>query len=365
MKKFKRMKNVISRMASLALAFVLLIGAFPFVSTPASAATYSWPTGLSQSAYLEYVLPGRTTVFTDSTLKTPGSNGQAYNAYADQGDTTRIYGFDEKTGTIVFDYPAGKTWKRAHCKISTFFGVSAPKLFINSSQASVKTYTITSDKVYETGSIARGDRAWVCAKTKDGTYYLVIYDAVKNDRLMKAAFIRASDLDKIKGSTSAPQNTSEEAMSFALYKDSGGRLSCGFDGYSASKNVSRHEGLDFVKAYGSAVYSLTDGVITRVTQGYNGSKGLSTIAIYSQATNKTVVYLHTDPLDSLYVGQSITRGMKIGTESWRGISNASGSHTHIELREGEKTAAAVSIGDKKLDNSNPTSFWNSQGYQVK
>lgn len=162
---------------------------------------------------------------------------------------------------------------------------------------------------------------------------------------------------------SIPVITSSKAMSSALYGTSGGRISCGFDGYTTTNG--RHEGIDFVRGYGSAVYSLTDGVITRVTQGYNGAKGLSTIAIYSASTNKTVVYLHSDPLDSLYSGQQISRGQKIATEAWRGVSKSSGTHTHVEVRNGRCTGAAKSVNDYTLDNQNPTSFWNSQGYQVK
>ena len=158
-------------------------------------------------------------------------------------------------------------------------------------------------------------------------------------------------------------NTGSKTMSAALYGTSGGYISCGFDGY---KNTSgRHEGIDFYRGYGASVYSLTDGVITRVTEGYNGSNGLSTIAIYSASTGKTVIYLHADPLNSLYVGQSISRGQKIATEAWRGVSKSSGTHTHVEVRNGRCTSAAKSVNDYKLDNPNPTSFWNSLGYQVK
>ena len=152
------------------------------------------------------------------------------------------------------------------------------------------------------------------------------------------------------------------ALSTALYKSSG-VISCGFDGYKTTSG--RHEGIDFVKGYGSAVYSLTDGVITRVTQGANGSNGLSTIAIYSESTGKTVVYLHTDPLDSLREGQTVSKGQQIATEAWRGCSKASDTHTHVEVRNGYRTAAAKSVKDYTLENENPTSFWNSQGYSVK
>lgn len=176
-------------------------------------------------------------------------------------------------------------------------------------------------------------------------------------------FNQSSSVQFTPGSSPTLNTLGTKTMSSALYGTSGGRITCGFDGYINTNG--RHEGIDFVRGYGSAVYSLTDGVITRVTQGYNGSKGLSTIAIYSASTNKTVVYLHSDPLDSLYSGQQISRGQQIATEAWRGVSKSSGTHTHVEVRNGRCTGAAKSVNDYTLDNQNPTSFWNSQGYQVK
>ena len=155
----------------------------------------------------------------------------------------------------------------------------------------------------------------------------------------------------------------QTAMSTALYGGSGGTITCGFDGYVNTKG--RHEGIDFKKAQGTKVYSLTDGVITKVTKGANGSSGLSTIAIYNSAANKTVVYLHTAPVNSLYEGKSVARGEQIATEAWRGCSSASNAHTHVEVRDGRRTSAAKSVNDYTLENSNPTSFWNGQGYTVK
>ena len=159
-------------------------------------------------------------------------------------------------------------------------------------------------------------------------------------------------------STSNILSTVGTSMSTALYGGSGGRLTCNFDGYSGSN---RHEGIDFAKSSGANVYSLTAGRVTRVEEK-NPKTGLSTIAIYDSSTNKTVIYLHTNPNDNLYVGKQIARGELIATESDRGTPGV--YHTHVEVRSGEKTSAAVS-SNTVLENSNPTSFWNSQGYQVK
>lgn len=138
-------------------------------------------------------------------------------------------------------------------------------------------------------------------------------------------------------------------MIAVLYANAGGRMSCDFDGY---KNTSgRHEGIDFVASNGAgtSIYSLISGVVTRVT---NADK-LSTLAIYDSANNKTVVYLHG--VYSVSEGATITQGQYIGKESNKG---ASAAHTHIEVRDGRRTAAAVSVGDSVLDNANPYPYWN-------
>ena len=153
------------------------------------------------------------------------------------------------------------------------------------------------------------------------------------------------------------------AMSAALYGTSGGRLTCGFDGYTTTPG--RHEGIDFARGIGAGVYALLDGTVTRVARGTTGSSGLSTIAVYNAANNKTIVYLHSAPVASLAVGQTISRGQLIATESWRGISSAGSAHTHVEMRLGRQTYAAKSVNDPVLDNPNPTSFWNSVGYDVR
>ena len=180
---------------------------------------------------------------------------------------------------------------------------------------------------------------------------------------MEAFQVRLVKKASANTNTNTTVNTGNTNMSTALYGGSGGRLTCGFDGYATTNG--RHEGIDFKKGQNAKVYSLTDGVITKVTEGAEGKDNLSTIAIYNQAANKTVVYLHSNPENSLKAGQTVKRGQQIATESWRGCSKAADAHTHVEVRNGKKTAAAKSVGDKTLDNSNPSSFWKSQGYTVK
>ncbi|TYK46104.1 peptidase inhibitor family I36 protein [Actinomadura decatromicini] len=152
-------------------------------------------------------------------------------------------------------------------------------------------------------------------------------------------------------------------LSYGLYKASGGRITCGFDGYTSTPG--RHEGIDIARGVGSDVRALVSGKIIYLARGRTGSSGLSTISIYNASANKTVIYLHSAPRSSLAVGQTISRGQIIADESWHGVSSSSGAHTHVEMRLGRQTHAAKSVNDPHLDNPNPTSFWQSQGYNVR
>jgi murein DD-endopeptidase MepM/ murein hydrolase activator NlpD len=157
--------------------------------------------------------------------------------------------------------------------------------------------------------------------------------------------------------------TARTNMSYGLYNASGGSITCGFDGYTTTPG--RHEGIDIARSIGSDVHALVSGQVIYIAPGANGGSGLSTISIYNSALDKTVIYLHSAPRSSLAVGQSISRGQVIADEAWRGISSSSAAHTHVEMRLGRQTHAAKSVNDPVLDNPNPTSFWNSQGYNVR
>lgn len=133
------------------------------------------------------------------------------------------------------------------------------------------------------------------------------------------------------------------------------RVTCGFDGYKTIRG--RHEGIDFAYGAGKSVYSVISGKVIKVIEG--SSTSLSMICIYDSSKNKTVIYMHLNP--SIAVGATVSKGTKLGTESSRGNG---GTHTHIEVRNGEMYSAAKSVGDMVLDNSNPRSYWNSKGYST-
>ncbi|WP_329519208.1 peptidase inhibitor family I36 protein [Spirillospora sp. NBC_01491] len=157
--------------------------------------------------------------------------------------------------------------------------------------------------------------------------------------------------------------SSRTNMSYGLYALSGGSITCGFDGYTTTPG--RHEGIDIARGIGSDVHALVAGQVIYIARGANGSGGLSTISVYNSSLNKTVIYLHSAPRAALAVGQQISRGQVIADEAWHGVSSSASAHTHVEMRLGKQTHAAKSVSDPTLDNPNPTSFWNSQGYNVR
>nr|BFE85031.1 hypothetical protein GCM10020093_076320 [Planobispora longispora] len=47
------------------------------------------------------------------------------------------------------------------------------------------------------------------------------------------------------------------------------------------------------------------------------------------------------------------------------MSSSASAHTHVEVRTGRQKFASKSVGDPTLSNPNPTSFWISQGYNLR
>ncbi len=128
----------------------------------------------------------------------------------------------------------------------------------------------------------------------------------------------------------------------AVFGRSGGRISCDFDSYVNTPG--RHEGIDMVLSNGAEIHAIASGVVTKA-----GGDRINTVAIYDSANNKTVVYLHMGSI-RVQEGQTVSRGTVIGTQ---GSVGASSSHIHLEVRDGQRRAAAKSVNDPTLDNSNP------------
>lgn len=149
---------------------------------------------------------------------------------------------------------------------------------------------------------------------------------------------------------------SNKRLEYGVYHSTGGEITAYFDGYLSTSG--RHEGIDLARYSGAPVYSLTSG---RVIYKNEGGGGLSTLSIYNATQNKSIVYLHTNPLNGLGVGEHVNRGQRIATEAARGAGSA---HTHIEMRPGRKERAAPSVGDHTLSNPVPTTYWMNRGYNI-
>lgn len=132
-----------------------------------------------------------------------------------------------------------------------------------------------------------------------------------------------------------------------IFGRSGGRISCDFDSYVNTPG--RHEGIDMVLQHGAEIHAIASGTVTKA-----GGDRINTVAIYNSNTNKTIVYLH---MGAVHVrsGQYVNKGDVIGTQ---GSVGASSSHIHLEVRDGQRSAAAKSVNDYNLDNSNPYGFLN-------
>ncbi len=328
------MKNRKNKLPVILLAIVSMLC---ILYTPAFAAT-------TRKCYT--ITSGNTTVYSNTALT------KRYGT---------IYGSDELTVLDVtgrycrVNYPiSGGRTKTGYIPTSAILRGTSGSSY--KSRAKITTYRRPWGSSY--GYIANGDTVTVLGTY--GDYTQVKYPVSGG---YKYAFITTSNYNSyIKPDNNNNQNNKRTPLSYGMYKNNNAYISCRFDGYTTTKG--RHEGID-VRCYnGAPVYALADGEVVRVAAGYNGSKGLSTIAIYNRANNKTVIYLHCAP-SGVKAGQNIKRGQKIATESWRGVSSSSSSHTHVEVRNGWQGYAAKSVNDSKLDNPNPTSFWNSLGYDIK
>lgn len=145
-------------------------------------------------------------------------------------------------------------------------------------------------------------------------------------------------------------NDVREKLMNAIFHSQGARISCDFDGYKNTNG--RHEGIDVVLTHKAPVYAVISGEITKA-----GGGSYNTFAIYDSANNKTVVYLHFSAIaNGMYVGRHVEKGELIGYQGNTGAPQ--GSHVHIEVRDGKRTAAAKSVNDPTLDNPNPYDYWN-------
>lgn len=103
-----------------------------------------------------------------------------------------------------------------------------------------------------------------------------------------------------------------------------------------------HPGVDYSDSgqAGATVYSPVTGKV-KVVQGSDCGSGscLSTVVVYNAATNKSHIFLHMQSF-AVSDGGTVQATYPIGTVGRRG---ASGPHLHYEVRDGNRTAAALCI----------------------
>lgn len=313
------MKNTGKRIITAALVFALIAMLLPAVS---SAAT---------SRKCHTISSGNTPVYRNSGLT--ARYGTIYGS-----DELRVLDVTRTYSRVTYPISGGRT-KNGYVRTSAILWGIGGNTYASSAQ--ITTYKRPGGASY--GYVSRGDRVMILG-SKNG--YTQIKYPVKGG--YKYAFVSTANANRYIMKSSNSSSVSNTRLSYGLYKNSSVRISCGFDGYTTTSG--RHEGIDFVCYNGAPVYSLTAGTVVRVAYGSNDSRGLSTIAIYDRAANKTVVYLHANPV-SLRAGQSIAKGQKIATQGWRGVSSSSGSHTHVEVRNGKQGYAAKSVEDPVLNNA--------------
>lgn len=319
-------KRVLSVVAIVALFMGLLSSANITVDAALNAKCYTIKTG-------------NTTVYSDTGLSK--KSGTIYDS-----DELTVVSVNNSYAKVKYPVTGTNKTKTGYIKSSAIVKSTGGEPTIAKEQ--IETYKRPNGGSY--GSVAKNDAVYKLGKS--GDYTQIMYP-IKGG--FKIAFVTNTGWDVITGKVKL------DPLSKNLYKNAKAKITCGFDGYTTT--VGRHEGIDIAYQVNAPIYSLTDGKVIRVHAGSVGSGGLSTIAIYNSSAKKTVIYLHSKP--SVKEGTTVKKGDKIGVQSWRGITALTGSHTHVEVRNGKEKYAAISVGDSKLENSNPVVFWNSQGYKIK
>ena len=267
------MKNTTSkRVLSLALALVLTLAAFPILGLSASAEA-SWP-WLSAGGYCEYVSPGKTNVYLDTSLATQGSSGKAYNAYITKGDVLKIYQITE--GYTLLGYPTSSGTRKGYVKTSTIFGVSTPIEKVTS-RGKATTYQTVSESS-RSGYVDTGDDVYKLGNASNGSYTLVMYTAKSGTRAYKVAFVKTADYDNIilgdaGNSNAAPSNSgssSQTDVALRLQSITDGRL-------RLNDSTDLQVGHTFVgtksseqcKGYARNLFKMCFGINVGSTQGNN------------------------------------------------------------------------------------------------
>jgi murein DD-endopeptidase MepM/ murein hydrolase activator NlpD len=104
--------------------------------------------------------------------------------------------------------------------------------------------------------------------------------------------------------------------------------------FGAWRGGHRHEGQDVFAAAGTPIVSIHAGRV--VEKGNDGGRG-NYVAIWSQETDRTFVYLHMRAPTAHRVGDRVDAGARVGAVGCTG--SCWGDHLHLEMREGSGTTA--------------------------
>lgn len=200
-----------TRCLSFMLVFALLLSAFPLQSF-AAANTPS----VSSSCFIEYVVPGSTDqLYCDANLSQRGTSNpyKNYQSRLDAGDKIRI--LEIINGTVAYiRYPVGNSYRYCYVPLKILFGSSSPKEHIIC-KSRIPTFTVPGGS--ETGYVDVNDDLFLYSTVRGGEYIVGVYTAKNSSsgRGYKAAFLRVSQLDVARG-TSTNSNTASKSAKVTL-----------------------------------------------------------------------------------------------------------------------------------------------------
>ncbi|ASI34890.1 MULTISPECIES: peptidoglycan DD-metalloendopeptidase family protein [unclassified Exiguobacterium] len=144
--------------------------------------------------------------------------------------------------------------------------------------------------------------------------------------------------------------TTATKASSGFSRPTSGPITQGYGAASGVYGYTFHNGIDIGAATGTPVYASAAGkVITSRNYGAYGNYVMMTHTINGLAY--TTVYAHLNSR-SVYAGQTIAKGAKIGTVGATG--NAFGAHLHFELHRGSYVYSASSAASS----INPLNYFN-------
>lgn len=130
------------------------------------------------------------------------------------------------------------------------------------------------------------------------------------------------------GTTTA--TAKKASFSTAFLRPTSGSISQGYGSASGRYGYTFHNGIDIAAATGTTVRATASGKV--IKSGYQGAYGNYVMMTHKvNGLTYTSVYAHLSSR-SVYAGQSIAKGTKIGNVGSTG--NSTGSHLHFELHRG-------------------------------